>query len=182
MTIHESVKQLQPVWRSPPHPHPHPTPGARSSTVRFPAAAGLAGLGAASLPSASEMCVRVDSARPSHASQLSPTLHVPFNSHGSHAAETLVTLLLQAGAFHRCAPSVPPRLRLTAALSVCRGVLENPNHSLMKCLQKVTGWRRRRGRAPTTEEEGGKGVKEQETERGEGKSITQTQLSEARRR
>lgn len=76
-------------------------------------------------------------------------------------------------------PPPPPRLRLMAALSVCRGVLENTNRSLMKCLQKVAGWRRRRGREPTTEKEGDEGVKERETERSEGKSITQIQLSEA---
>lgn len=57
----------------------------------------------------------------------------------------------------------------------------NTNRSLMKCLQKVTGWRRWKGREPTTEKEGGEGVKERETERSEGKSITQIQLSEALR-
>lgn len=96
--------------------------------------------------------------------QLSPTLHIPFNTHIS-ASETLLTLLLRPQLFADVLPRFPPptpRLRLTAALSVCRGVLENTKRSLMKCFQKVTGWRRRRGREPTTEEEGGTGVKERE--------------------
>ncbi|CAB1457799.1 unnamed protein product [Pleuronectes platessa] len=56
-----------------------------------------------------------------------------------------------------CNASLQSDARLTAALSVCRSTLENTNGSLMKCLQKVIGWRRWRGGEPRLLREGGKG-------------------------
>lgn len=136
----------------PPHPHPH---SARPSTRQ-------AGLGAAPLRSVCEMCKKQKKVCTSMAlSHLAPrSCHPPFTSRSTHIQATPRKLWSHCCCGRSVPPTCslrPPRLRLTAALSVCRGVLENTNRSLMKCLQKVTGWRRRRGREPTTEEVGGKG-------------------------
>lgn len=130
-----------------------------------------------------KVCVHVDGALPSRASQLSPALHVPFNTHSGHAAETLVTLLLRPKRSTDVLPPSPPASIDGCPVSLSRRFRKHQPLS-DEVLTKGHGVEATEGKGADYRgggRQGGGGVKERETEWSEGKSITQIQLSEAAR-